>query len=228
MTAFFRELEALSDPAQPAGREPSTAELQESANDVREWLKIKLRTGKCSQLVVTQIARHNLSLGEKFDGHTFYFQPYEIYSEIESLETGSSRGRAFSQGLAGLYHTHHSRTVFITKNLLRQWKARVQTSGLSEREYLMNQIKATLPELTARGLSQSEAVQRVLPTIAYKELMDSVGSPTKTGEWLIYAISENTNYYLTLAYHKEPVPDIWARVEQCLTDFPFLKTLLPQ
>jgi hypothetical protein len=228
MTAFFRELEAVSDPARPAGREPSTAELQESTNDVREWLKIKLRTGKCSQLLMRQLARHNLSHGETFDGHTFYFEPYEIYSEIERLETGSSKGRAFTQGLAGLYHTHHSRTVFITKNLLRQWKAKVRASGLSEREYLMNQIKATLPELAAGGLSQSEAVQRVLPTIAYKELMDSVESPTKTGERLIYAISDNTDYYLTLAYHREPVAGIWARVEQCLSDFPILKTLLPR
>jgi hypothetical protein len=228
MTALFRELEAQSDPSLPADREPTVAEVQVSTDDVHEWLKIKLRTGKCSKLIVTQITRHNLSLGETFGSHTFYFQPYDIYSEIERLELGSSKGRAFSEGLSGLYHTHHNRTVFIAKNLLRRWKAKVQASGLSERDYLMNLIEATLPELTARGLSQSEAAQRVLPTIAYKELMDSAESHDKTGEWLIYAVHQGTNYYLTLAYHKEPVADIWARVEQCLPDFPFLKALLPR
>lgn len=49
-----------------------------------------------------------------------------------------------------------------------------------------------------------------------------------TGEWLIYAIHENTKYYLCLAKHSDSDDDIRNKINSsCILEFPFLREILP-
>ncbi len=144
--------------------------LKESICDVEGWLNRKLHTGKCSRVLISQIARHNLALGEMNNGFRFYFEPYDIYSVIESLETNNDRGKPLRKGLRGLYHIHHSKTYFIAENASRRWNQKVKRAGTTEHEYLLKLIKETIIDLVKKGLPEHEAAERALKDIVYKEL----------------------------------------------------------
>jgi hypothetical protein len=92
------------------------ANLDTSIEVVRGWLSIKLKTGKCSRVLIDQIALHNLSLGETYMGMRYYYQPFDIYSAIEALEEGKGiEAKPFRKRsrLHGLLHVHHNCTQFI-------------------------------------------------------------------------------------------------------------------
>jgi len=84
-------LESISSRSIGVPSTPSRDDLDRSIEDVKGWLSIKLRTGKCSTVLIRQIAQHNLGLGETYLGAMHYYQPFDTYLEIEALEAGKGR-----------------------------------------------------------------------------------------------------------------------------------------
>jgi hypothetical protein len=223
-------LEAISLRSSGALPAASKADLDRSIEDVKGWLSINLRTGKCSKVLIEQIAQHNLGLGEAYLGVRHYYQPFDIYLEIEALETGKrTQPKPFRKGsrLHGLLHIHHNRTQFITENTLRYWKQKVELSKMSEAQYWNLRINEEMAELMNKGLSENEAKQKALPSIVTSAILESMdGAFHKTGEWLLLARKDRVNYFLCLALHAEQEAAILERIQPCILEYPFLSELL--
>ncbi len=207
-------------------RERATPDgLKAALQDVDGWLSIKLRGGRCSRLLREQLSRHSLALGEVYSGLRYYFEPYDIYSVIESIENGRSHSeKPFTGGLRGLFHAHHSKSFFMAENAWRNWNRKVRESGLCEHDYMEKRATELLQERISKGMSQANAEKNLLKDIAYIELMAGIEGPQrKTGEWLIYAKREGIHYYLTLAFHTEGDDNILKKMEPCFQELEFLR-----
>ena len=100
---------------------------------------------------------------------------------------------------------------------------KVKDSGLNEDAYLTNLIAAPVRELVRNGLSASAAALQALKDIVYRELVGNMkGLFHKARGWLIYALHEGGNCYLTLAIHHEADQSILDRLKPCLEEFEFL------
>jgi hypothetical protein len=100
----------------------------------------------------------------------------------------------------------------------------VKQSGLNEQDFWEEKVNESIVEIIGRGLSTEEAVAKALSYTVNKELNEVMSARFhKTGEWLIIARKEHVNYYLCLAFHKQPEQDILAKIVPCIEEFPLLK-----
>ena len=161
------------------------AKLKEAAHDVREWLDLKLTTGRYSFGFVLELARHQIA--RSYDVHT-------IYDEIGILE-GSDPRRSLTKPaapfekkvLTGLWHKHHHQAGFLPRNLSLEM-SRPGTMRDALAPYFGRYIDEVAGEIA-----------HIMTIAAYEQRS---GDQRMTGEWIIYEPSTTGNYYLTLSTHE--------------------------
>jgi hypothetical protein len=186
--------------------------FEAAVQDVKSRLTVKLKTGVCSHVLISQIARHYCGLGEEFGERIEFYHGSEICDTIERIDRGILNGKRFekSRMLIGLYKAHHSelgQKHSIAYNIL---------NGLNK-----NTIKAA----KQRG---ANSISDLLSRVHSQVLSKKKQSGDLTGEWIVYAQVDSVNYYLCLATHKEGRGDgntIYQRIKPCLDEFPALAEL---
>ncbi len=175
--------------------------------EVREWLDLKVVTGRYSVGFVRELAAH-------LQNRTV--NVFSIYDEIGFLEgaqysrpTQTKPASAFRRKpLLGLWHKHYTQACFLPKNLVNHWsEKRLETL------FSAVLVDATIPP------------ERHLDYVAYAMVMEGYQERSAahelTGEWIVYAKHDGRNYYLTLGTHGED-DLILNRVRACHSEFPQL------
>jgi hypothetical protein len=183
--------------------------LDECRREVEAWLSIKLTTGRCSILLIDELAYH--MLGRTLD-------VFCIYDEIGALEdkpesrSSSTKPASIFMGpvLCGLWHKHYTAPAFIVHNLKNHWtQARLKTliADIEENVEVALDRKGDLlvHRLVIDGHRERHEAGRV------------------TGEWIVFAKRDAGNIYLTLASHNEADEGIRARVDLGAIEFPDFK-----
>lgn len=201
-----------------------TEKYGDSISDIQNRLNVKLRkNGKCSQLLINQLARHQCGLGELFtikeDKNNIdtislieFYQTSEILNLIENLEL-SVEGNLFkskNSPLNGIYKIHHgayntlgASLVINVKNYWYNKNNQIRTERESEFDEIYNSYH----------LGSIESITNAMHQKAFfsKEL---------TGEWLIYKKNSGINYYLCLAKHNEGDQEIYEnKILKCYQEF---------
>jgi hypothetical protein len=180
--------------------------LEQARAEVDGWLdQVKLRTGKCSQLI-----RDQLAIGMRYR----IFDVFAVYDEIGQLEggdpprpTGTKPAEPYERELRGLTHKHYKFSSFasFTRNQENHWQRKENHAELTE---ISN-------EFSVNGDAGKLAHDLVLGAQIGRHSADQV-----TGECIIYANIAGTNYYLTIAIHGDPT--VKERVRRCFSEFPEL------
>jgi hypothetical protein len=183
--------------------------LDECRRNVLDWIGIKLTTGRCSALLVEQLACH-------MQNRTL--DVFAIYDEIGALEgaaltrSRSTKPASMFKGavLSGLWHKHYATPKFIPHNLINHW------------------TPARLEGLRADVESDADVpIDQKAEVLAYRMVMEGHRERHEecrvTGEWIVYAKGEAGNRYLTLARHGEADEAIRTRADQAAAEFSELK-----
>lgn len=217
-------------------------------NKEREWLNGY--GAKCSNFFIHQLAIHNLDnycslrnpLFCKIICNTIRpYNTFNIYDEICLLEWANipkdtplqDRPPAFQipnrptpktkpaspftgKLLKDFWHKHHMQAGFLPFNVEQYHLSR---KGKKKFEKF---IADTCPQEgdTAQEWEKFFCMTAHEATIgAYEARLEE---HYLTGDWIVYAIHEGVNYYLTLGKHDEGDAVILERIAQCRSDFPFL------
>jgi hypothetical protein len=110
-------------------------------------------------------------------------------------------------------------------------------SGLAQnvnnalKNYSIPYCEQRIIEAKKSGLEQymtAEDIPHIVNDLVTGNLQRRREEKKTTGEWLIYAIHENTKYYLCLAKHSDGDDVIRKKINSsCIYEFPFLKEILP-
>jgi hypothetical protein len=208
--------------------EISPVVFQKAKDDVDQRLKVKVKLGKCSSVLVHQLTRHSLQIFEKFGNEIHHYHFATILDTIELVDQGHKMNvRNFNkQPLAGLKHIHHSSNTFIAQNMVNCWKEKYGNNDeLSFQNILLQEIYTDLLNDFPKEIAQKKSLTTLLTKILYES--KSRKPKKQTGEWIVFAQKDNINYYLCLATHNESEDFtdqvIYDRLEPCLTEFPELK-----
>jgi hypothetical protein len=177
--------------------------FEEAKVYVAEWLSLKVRTGRCSQLLIAQIAVHTIS--RTADMHS-------ICDQIGHLEnpSGAAFGTKPAQQfknlpLKGLWHQHWFEARFMARNLMND--------AHSEAARRIFQDMADAP-------NRGDNPVRYVHELVIGGYERRFGNDKMTGEWIVYAKVDDVNYYLTLGTHAEGDGNVFERVKLCSGDFP--------
>lgn len=148
---------------------------------------------------------------------------FNIYSALDevrhlenlSIKTMTKPATKFQHlPLKGLWHKHFFDAMFVLKNIGNHW-------GL---EYGGN--KKLLEMITGVAQVTTDVItDKYVALLADKFVTDALQSRVRnqqiTGEWIVYAIKDNENYYLTIASHSEDDVDVYKRIKSiCTKEFP--------
>lgn len=218
-------------------KECSQEELENSIEDIKKRLNIKLKTGRCSSVLIQQLARHHLQLYEKFGNETHQYHLPTILETLECFDNGQKMNVRTFNGklLSGLMHIHHNSTTFRVKNIGNHWKEKCRIRFKNKKkikpkdeiqfqnELLIN-IYNELLKLHPPEIAQEKAHIVLLCNLHNETMFNN--TENQTGEWIVFTKNKGINYYLCLATHNEVKPDkdniIIKRIEPCLTEFPEL------
>lgn len=180
--------------------------LDDAKAEMDGWLALKLKTGKCSQLVRDQLA-------EGWRCRTIGL--FAVFDEIGQMEgsdryrpTGTKRpGPLKRDALCGLMHKPY-RVSSLTSFALNQrnhWRSK---NG-----------KKDLAEIVSKFCHDGHVAKLVHELVlgAHKKRH---GTNEVTGEWIVYVKVAGVHYYLTLATHDEPDTAVASRVRACFAEFP--------
>ena len=185
---------------------PEDATLGHYIGEVKGWVALKLTTGRCSALLVRELAGH-------FIGRTL--EVFRIYDEIGHLEgapksrpTSTKPAARFKRApLRGLWHKHYTSSRSIVKNLINHWtdeKLETLASGVSQ--------------------PRPDDLDALAGFISHRLVIDGYRDRSEaqqlTGEWIVFAKQDGRNYYLTLGTHTEAEDAIVARCAAALAEFP--------
>jgi hypothetical protein len=186
---------------------------EEARAEVDGWLRIKLKTGKCSELMRSEIA----------EGMRQRAISFAIFDELGQMEgsdpprrSGTKPARPLKGELQGLMHKHYktsSRRDFML-NIKNHWKRK---GSKAERHRIESEFQRD-------GHAGKAAHEIVLGGYRARHCADQM-----TGEWIVYAVIADVNYYLTFATHKEAreQPEaVKERVRSCFAEFPELQAHL--
>lgn len=196
-------------------------EYEEFKNDIKERLKVKLKTGVYSEFLINQFAIHKANLGEKYGDKTEYYNVSEILNLIEKIEEDKLCGRPFDkEPLKGYLHIHHNACAGFGSSLVRNVKEYwfkngvIRPDRIEEFEEILNQHS-----------------NGKLSTVAIIMHQKAVFNRNLRGEWLIYRIVDEKKYYLCLASHREGIDRIESdkniysnKISKCFLEFPDLKS----
>jgi hypothetical protein len=191
----------------PGGVRPRVMALEEAREDVDGWLdQVKLKTGKVSELMRNEIA-------EGMRQRTI--SAFAVYDEIGQIEQSDPLRRNGTKStkpltgelLTGLMHKHRKTSSMqdFMLNIENHWKRR---NNRGERQRIENEVR--------NGGHTGKAAHEIVLG-GYKARH---GADQMTGEWIVYAVINGVNYYLTLATHTEPDAAIRERVKSCFDEFP--------
>lgn len=183
-------------------------ELTWAREEVDGWLTLKLRTGRCSALLRSQLAIHMVAR---------IYHVHAILDEIAKLEgldtqpSGTKSAAPFRRApLVGLWHKHHFQPALMARNLALHWSSqsgRARFRALTDRMGGDLDISQLAHEFVLAGYQERAAASAL------------------TGQWIVYAPCEGRNYYLTLGRHG--YDDVIRRcVERCYVEFPELRVAL--
>lgn len=196
---------------------------QHHIEEVKGWLDLKLTSGRVSTLLVNELAYGMVN-------RTVHV--HKIYDEIGGLEgaestrpTNTKPASDFKHPpLQGLWHKHYTDASHILTNIGNHWginpkkDASDPNNGKKFAKFINDEILA--------GQQTVELTPQVLGKIASHFVLAAHEQRNEaqkmTGEWIVYAIHNDENYYLTLATHKEGDEVIAARVRECAAEFPEL------
>ncbi|MBC7523671.1 MAG: hypothetical protein H7239_04450 [Flavobacterium sp.] len=196
-------------------------DYEEFRKDVKERLKIKLKTGLCSEFLIDQFTIHKANQGEKYGDKTEYYNVSEILQLIEQIEDNKVVGTPFKkEPLSGYLHIHHNACTGFGSSLVRNIKeywfknnGKIHPHRIEEFEKILNQH-----------------INNQLSTIAIIMHDKAVFNRNLRGEWLMYKIVDNKKYYLCLAAHKEGIDRresdkniFFNKISKSLMEFPELK-----
>lgn len=200
--------------------------FQSSINDVKQRLKVKLKSGICSSVLIYQLARHQLNLGEKFGQEIHQYHLPSILDIIECQENGTTvNTRPFNRPpLNGLMHIHHNSTSFRARNILNYWKKK--SKGKDEVKY-QNELLTEIYSDLLKNYDSTIAAQKVLTVflnrLHYECVFRNINE--HTGEWIVFAQRDNINYYLCLATHNDGDQVIYDRLKPCFEELSQLLTI---
>lgn len=158
--------------------------------------------------------------------------PFSVADEISHLEGNSLRGESrtkpaamFSRKpfLRGLWHKHYhcSGIDVMARNLL-----------IALNNYGLPQLEAKVEEAMNSGEERyftAEDAAMVAHDVVTGNWERRASEQKITGHWIIYAIHEGKNFYLSLGRHTDDEADLRRQIETiCAHQFPFLtETLCP-
>ncbi|MDD2674216.1 MAG: hypothetical protein PHF81_04995 [Flavobacterium sp.] len=202
---------------------------ENSILDIKNRLLVKLKSnGKCSELLINQLARHQCGLGEIFaiyenkkSRDKIYFKEFyqspEILNIIENLELypkenifDSNNSPFKGKGISKIHHGSFSnKGDSLVINVKNYW--------FNKNGQLKEYKKTEFDEIYNKYISNS--------IISFIQAMHdkAIHSKKLTGEWLIYKRHNNINYYLCLAKHNEGDQEIYDnKILKCFQEFPEL------
>ncbi|MCG8388138.1 MAG: hypothetical protein MJA30_21500 [Cytophagales bacterium] len=190
---------------------------QDYDRDIQERLKIKLHTGKCSNILVQQLAKHRCNLGEVFGEKVEFYSASELCDLIELIELGKVEGESFNGNiLRGFYKVHHGSYSDYGYSIVR---------NIKEFWFKNKKIKQTLISDYQEILDKcgEQNISTIMNTMHTKAMREKSTRGEIKGEWLIYKRLDDRNYYLCLAIHDEGDENIYNdKLEHCLLEFPEL------
>jgi len=153
--------------------------------------------------------------------------PAKVIYEIRALEGlgGQSQTKPPTQfeklPLRGLWHKHYMADGLspMARNLLNG----IRKDGLPWLEQTVREAE----EAGEERFFTAEDVPKMAHDAVQGNWMRRAEAEELTGEWIIYAQHEGSNYYLCLGEHKSGDENLRAQIEAlCFYEFPFLPTLL--
>ena len=150
-----------------------------------------------------------------------------VMHEIRFLENSeeTSRTKDATQFrcplLKGLWHKHYFDGSILA--LAQNVKNALGNYGIPYLENMVNEAKTSGEE----RFITPEDVPHIINDAVTSNFQRRQADQKTTGEWLVYAIHENVNYFLCLAKHDEGDAQIRTRIDStCVYEFPFLKSVL--
>ncbi len=163
------------------------ARLGPAIKQVQDWLNLKMRTGRFSFGLAVDLARHVVMN---------ILNVFAIYDEIVALENsqqkvvGAKGAQRFKEKpLAGLSYKHYFDVNFLIENL------KIEVGHEKTIEKFMTPRNGQI--------MTEEMINELTHEIVIKSFDRRSADGRLTGEWLIFEETEEGNYYLTLACHKE-------------------------
>lgn len=156
--------------------------------------------------------------------------PFIIADEISCLEGNSLRGESRTKPptmfnrkpyLRGLWHKHYhgSGLDVMARNL-----------QVALKNYGLPKFESRVEEAMKSGEEQyftAEDANLIAHEAVIEHWERRAGEQKITGHWIIYAIYEGENYYLSLGRHTDDEAEIRQQIEKiCLHQFPFLSEIL--
>jgi hypothetical protein len=192
----------------------SPDEITKLTINVKERINIKLKTGKCSTLLIDQLVLHLGNYGEKFKDKIEYYNASEIFDLIENIENDKVFGTDFDRNiLMGFSHIHHNSYASMGYNIVRNvkefWfkKRRIRKEKIEDFKKIVEQF----------GTNNISAIAITMHNKA-------IFNKDLRGEWLIYRNMNGLKYYLCLATHSEGDEYIYnEKIKPCLAEFSELK-----
>jgi len=151
----------------------------------------------------------------------FGVDPRAILDELKILEglESSTQTKAAAmfrrEPLKGLWHKHFFSAHFVPQNISNGLAGDKLTDLVEE---VMNPEKSSI---ITQGM-----IDELAHRVTHEPLETRAKANKLTGEWIIFAKHDNSNYYLCLSTHEAGDDSIYKRIiEHCIRDFPFLPLL---
>jgi len=177
-----------------------------------------LVSGRYSMHFLAQLYAESMLIGR--------LNPARVIQEIEALEgiresTTKSPTQFSRLPLKGLWHKHH--TVDGIPSLAMNIKNGLKRHGMPLFQQMIQEAK----EAGEERYVSPEDVPALVNDIVSGNLSRRRAAKEETGEWIVYAVHEEQNYYLCLGTHKTKDAIIRHDIEKnCTPQFPFLKDIL--
>lgn len=175
--------------------EHELARFRYTVADVRDWLDLKTKTGRCSFGFVLELALHRINRG--YNVHTILDEIGRLEGTVTRPSLTKSAGPFTGDVLRGLWHKHHHQTYFLAKNLILEMQ-RPDTIRNVIAPYLgrcVHEVAGEIAYATTIGAYQQRAQ---LSCNKQREQYSRI-----TGQWIVFEKVNGANYYLTLGCHGE-------------------------
>ncbi|WP_374439783.1 hypothetical protein [Pseudomonas panipatensis] len=178
----------------------------------------RIAPGRYSSYFLIQLFVQSFELG--------VLTPGRVIHEIEALEgirkSTTKEPTAFKNlPLKGLWHKHH--TVNGISSLARNMINGLKKDGLP---WLDQAVKSAMESGEERYVTEEDFRLIVHDAVSGNYQRRSRSSEL-TGEWIVYAIHEGRNYYLSLGTHATGDENLRRQIDSaCVPEFPFLQDIL--
>lgn len=200
-------------------------------NEVRGWLDLKLGTGACAKELGMQLAKACCRIPQKLGEKEVLVDFHNVCDQIERLEGKSPyvagntiRATQFRHTpLKGLWHSHWFQAAFMAQNIALEMQ---RDNGKAAIEHA---LKLVGDKLTTGELTEAQLINAFTHSVVFggyerrasRKKRSNIGC--LTGEWIVYAKSNNRNIYLSLGSHDEDAVEIKKRCLSAVEEFPELR-----